>query len=330
MTIRERRIRPVSGKGPPCSGRLVAPPPEPEVIITELAAEQHGAVDRRQLIAAGVSPHLVDNRVKTGRLRPVHHGVYQVEMATGPRAREVAALLACGGGVIGRGVASLSHRTGAALRGWVGPQTASEPVDVSLPRGRRGARRAGIRVHQADPDDAPTLVDGLPVTSPPYLLMELSCVASRRELERAFAMAQRAGLVKRDELMRLLDRHLRRPGTRRLRDLASRAVPPAFTRSALEERLLELVRSGGLPEPETNVVIHGYEVDFLWRTHRLVVEVDGYAYHSSDRAVQRDRQRDMDLAAEGIQVLRLIWRQIVHQRERTLVQLTRALAHVRP
>jgi very-short-patch-repair endonuclease len=319
-----------TGNGRTGSGRSDEPRPAPEVIITEIAAVQHGIVDRGQLLAAGVSRHLVDNGVKTGKLRPVHHGVYQVEALTGPRAREVAALLACGGGVIGPGVAWLSHRTGAALCGWVRPQATSEPADVSVPHGRRGARRAGIRVHQAEPDAAPHMVDGLPVTSPAYLLIELSGVASRRELERAFAMAQRAGLVERDELVRRLDRNPRRPGARRLRALVTRAVPPAFTRSALEERLLELIRSGGLPEPETNVVIHGYEVDFLWRTHRLVVEVDGYAYHSSTRAVQRDRQRDIDLAAEGIQVLRLVWRQIVHRRDRTLVQLTRALVHTRP
>jgi very-short-patch-repair endonuclease len=321
---------PASGNGRTVSGRRVAHPSDPEVIITDVAAQQHGVVHRRQLLAAGVSRHLVDNRMKIGRLRRIHHGVYQLEAATGPRAREVAALLACGGGMISPGVVALSHRTGAALRGWVRPQTPSEPVDVSLPRGHRGVRRTGITAHQAHPDDVPALVEGLPVTSPAYLLMDLSCVASRKELERAFAMAQRAGLVERDELVRLLDRNPRRPGTRRLRALTTRVVPPAFTRSALEECLLELIRSGGLPEPETNVVIHGYEVDFLWRAHRLVVEVDGYAYHSSDRAVLRDRQRDIDLAAEGFQVIRLVWRQIVHQRERTLVQLTRALAHVRP
>jgi hypothetical protein len=303
---------------------------QPGVIITKLAAEQHGIVDRRQLIAAGVSPHLVDNGVKTGWLHPVHRGIYQIEAVTGPRAREVAALLACGGGVIGLAVASLSHRTGAALLGWVPPQTASEPVDVSLPHSRRGSRRSGVRVHHADPDDAPRLVGGLPVNSPMYLLLQLSCVASTRELERAFAMALRAGLVKREELLRVLDRNPRRPGTRRLRELASRVVPPAFTRSVLEDGLLALIRSGGLPEPEANVVIHGYEVDFLWRRHRLIVEVDGHAYHSSTRAVLRDRQRDMDLAAEGFQVIRLTWQQIVNERDKTLVQLTRALLHARP
>ena len=30
-----------------------------------------------------------------------------------------------------------------------------------------------------------------------------------------------------------------------------------------------------LPRPEVNTIVHGYEVDMLWRPQRLIAELDG-------------------------------------------------------
>ena len=70
-------------------------------------------------------------------------------------------------------------------------------------------------------------------------------------------------------------------GTRALRQAIQ--FEPKLTRSEAEQRLLELIRAARLPEPATNVRVGQYEVDFFWREHNLVVEVDGYAFHSSWR-----------------------------------------------
>jgi very-short-patch-repair endonuclease len=56
-----------------------------------------------------------------------------------------------------------------------------------------------------------------------------------------------------------------------------------------EERLLALIRTAELPAPETNARVGPYEVDFLWRSKNLIVEVDGFAFHSSRSAFERDR-----------------------------------------
>jgi very-short-patch-repair endonuclease len=80
-----------------------------------------------------------------------------------------------------------------------------------------------------------------------------------------------------------------------------------------------------LPQPELNVVLHGYEVDCLWRGARLVVEVDGYAFHGSKRAFVRDRRRDAVIIAAGMRVLRVTWHQLTRERDRTLAQLAQAL-----
>jgi very-short-patch-repair endonuclease len=47
-----------------------------------------------------------------------------------------------------------------------------------------------------------------------------------------------------------------------------------------------------------------------WPGARLVVETDGRAHHERRAAFERDRQRDLDLAALGIQTLRVTWRMV--------------------
>jgi very-short-patch-repair endonuclease len=79
----------------------------------------------------------------------------------------------------------------------------------------------------------------------------------------------------------------------------------AFTRSEAELKMLRLIRSADLPTPRVNARVAGYEVDFLWPDQRLVVEVDGHAYHANRRAFERDRERDAALAAAGITVVRV-------------------------
>jgi very-short-patch-repair endonuclease len=101
---------------------------------------------------------------------------------------------------------------------------------------------------------------------------------------------------------------------------------PRLTRSEAERRLLELSRDARLPEPETNATVLGYEVDFLWREQRLIVEVDGFAFHSTRAAFERDRRRDALLQDAGFRVLRVTWGQIADEPVALAVMLARATA----
>jgi very-short-patch-repair endonuclease len=84
-------------------------------------------------------------------------------------------------------------------------------------------------------------------------------------------------------------------------------VGTTATRSELEERFLALCWKHCLPQPEVNVPLLDYVVDFLWREAKLVVEVDGHATHGTRRAFQADRDRDGCLAVAGYRVLRFTW-----------------------
>ncbi len=101
---------------------------------------------------------------------------------------------------------------------------------------------------------------------------------------------------------------------------------PAFTRSEAERRLLELIRRADLPRPHTNTRVEGLEFDFLWLDHRLVVEVDGYAFHSSKIAFQRDRDRDARLQGAGFRIMGLTWHDVTHEPHRLVARLAAALA----
>ena len=68
-----------------------------------------------------------------------------------------------------------------------------------------------------------------------------------------------------------------------------------------------------------------HEVDFLWSPQRLVVEVDGFAYHASRAAFERDRLRDAELQAAGYRVIRVTWSQIESRREALIARLAQAL-----
>jgi very-short-patch-repair endonuclease len=308
------------GGGPAGSARGRYAGRRVDSFIIMLAAAQHGIVTRGQLLHAGVPRHVIDRLLRWGLLRRVHAGVYQVGPVVAPLANEMAALLACGGG-------TLSHWSAATLWKVSQPRRSGESADVTLPAGLQRGRRPGIRTHRSNLAlDEITQVDGVHVTTPARTLVDLGTVATPRELERMVAIAERTDLCTRDDLLTLLRRHARRRGTRRLLTMLGNHARPALTRSEAEERILALVRAGGIRDPEMNVVIHDHEVDCYWRHARLVVEVDGYAYHASERAFVRDRQRDSALAAAGIQVLRLSWHQISRERDKTLVQLAQALA----
>jgi very-short-patch-repair endonuclease len=74
---------------------------------------------------------------------------------------------------------------------------------------------------------------------------------------------------------------------------------------------LELIRKAGLPEPRTQVRIAGYTVDLVWPEQRVVFEIDGYNFHTSRFAFDRDRRKDAALKAAGYDPNRLTRDQVM-------------------
>jgi hypothetical protein len=267
----------------------------PDLVIASLADVQYGVVTRAQLLDAGVSDDAVDGRVRARRLRRVHRGVYAVGHGRlTVEGRWMAAVLAGGTGAV------LSH--GSAAAAWDLRRTPIGAIDVTVPTRAGRGQRAGLKIHRCRLSAGDVAeVDGVPVTSVARTIIDLSRTLKGRPLEHVIDRADERGLVDFDDLRSANSASLR---------AVLRAYDPAPTRSELEERFLRLCDDHGVPRPETNIRIEGFEVDFVWRDRRLVVEVDGYAYHRSPTAFEGDRERDVRLQIAGWRVLRFTWRQI--------------------
>jgi very-short-patch-repair endonuclease len=293
------------------------PVDSPDRRVVALAAAQHGVATTALLREAGLSRHAVAHRVARGWLRRLHHGVYLVGALEGPWSRAMAAVLAYGDGAL------LSHQPAAVLWGSHPPPAGAMHVTVVArdARGRDGIRAHTVaRLHPADT----THRLGIPVTSAARTLVDLATQATQRDLSRAVDEARVLRLVTDHSLNEQLRRYPAHRGTCALKNAIT--SEPRLTRSEAERRLLELIRAAHLSEPQTNAALAGHEVDFLWPSHRLVVEVDGYAFHSKRSSFERDRRRDAALTLAGCRVIRITWRQITEQPELVIATLAGGLA----
>ena len=153
--------------------------------------------------------------VDRGELRRLHRGVFLVGPIATPRTYEMAAVLACGGGV------AISHRSAAHLLEYVPYPAQPGPVHVTVPsRHRRGD--GGIVVHKTETLAHYEIRDrhGIPVTAPIRTLIDFAGDdASDEEFERAVAEAFALGETQRGPLLREVERQRGRRGTARLRSL---------------------------------------------------------------------------------------------------------------
>ena len=115
----------------------------------------------------------------------------------------------------------------------------------------------------------------------------------------------RRGLFDLRKVEELCERSSGRRGARPLQSVLAEQFEPPRTRSDLERDFLDHCRPAGLPAPEVNVEVAGYEVDSVWHTQRLVVELDTRTFHERRPAFERDRVRDANLLLAGYRVARV-------------------------
>jgi very-short-patch-repair endonuclease len=101
---------------------------------------------------------------------------------------------------------------------------------------------------------------------------------------------------------------------------------PPDTRSALERRFVEFCREQNLPAPVLNAAVAGFQVDAIWPGERLIVELDGFAFHRTRGSFERDRIRDADLQLAGYRVLRITSRRLEREPEAVARTLRSLLA----
>lgn len=293
--------------------------------LAAIAECQRGRVARRQLMTAGIGPRAIGHMITRGLLRREHNGVYAVvHTAPVPLARETAAVLACGERAV------LSHVSAAAVWGLV--PSADGPVEVTLADSKARRRRPGITLHRSGNllrRDVSSH-EGLPLTSPARTLLDLAGCLDRRSLERALDEALVVlKIATRAEIIDILERANGHNGASTLKALMRRRKGNQITHSEAERRCLELIREAGLPEPRTQVRIGNFTVDLLWPAERVVFEIDGYRFHTSRSAFDRDRRKDAALRAADYEPNRLTRDQVMFEPYASVAAISAALTRAR-
>jgi very-short-patch-repair endonuclease len=269
-----------------------------DLVIARIAARQHGVVSYSQLRAAGMSQPTVSRRAKAGRLHAVHRAVYAVgHTKLSFEGRCMAAVLALGEG------AAISHRSAAALWRMLPPQDG--PIEITVPGDGGREKREGIEVHRSCTLIAgiSILRNGIRLTKAARTLQDLQRVASAETYRSAVRRALDLRLISSEQL----------------------GSEDELTRSELERVFRSLCRRHRLPQPEVNARVGPYEVDFLWRDRRLIVETDGFRHHGHRDAFESDRAKDACLQSEGFRVLRFTYRQVTDASADVAASLRRLL-----
>ena len=254
--------------------------------VMDFAEKQHGVVAVWQM--------RTDLRMETGQIRAVcrrlarvHHGVYAVE-DLGVRGWYRAATLALGPEAV------ISHRSALMLlelRPYM-----PIPIDVSVP-GRGGReRRDGIAVHRPRVRMEVGEIHGIPVTSPSQSLKDagLEPYAYYRAIEACEKLGYQLTLPLNDVL-------------------ELRQAVRGRTRSDAEARALVLMHENHITLPLVNHRLNGVEADFHWPRERIVLEVDGWAFHKEREQFEEDRRRGLVHTAAGWQVIRISALQVQQQ-----------------
>jgi hypothetical protein len=284
--------------------------------VAALAERQHGVVEYAQLIQLGVSEDMITWWSRDGRLVQVHRGVYAVGHANlSVHGRFLAAVLACGP------KAALSHESAAVLWGLRHPRGPRIDVTVPTPGGRAGRRVVVVHRSLVRPGEI-TIRDGIRVTTPARTLLDLAGILTRRQFERTIDQADFLGL----DVSGLAPRPGKRGGALLRAVLTDHDAGSTWTRSQLEERMLALCRSAGLPPPRINEYVAGFEVDFHWPDQKLVVEIDDWSSHRGRGAFERDRHSDAALVVLGWRVVRITRARLARDPRGVAAQLTRLLA----
>jgi very-short-patch-repair endonuclease len=220
---------------------------------------------------------------------------------------------------------ALSHLTAAIMRNWW-KRSPLEGIDVTC---GREIVNPQLSIHFTRHWNTATdivVANGLRFTTSERMVLDLGCVLSRFQVT---SVVKEAAFWGRFDAQKFQAEALRL-NSRAGSVVAHSAVKSylsgcAGTRSALEDRFLEMIQANRLPMPdEAGCPIGPHEVDLVWFDRGLIIEVDGPG-HRQPNSRKKDPQRDADLRAAGYEVVRFTNRAIDANRARATARLEQLL-----
>ncbi|WP_082748530.1 type IV toxin-antitoxin system AbiEi family antitoxin domain-containing protein [Nocardioides jensenii] len=299
--------------------------------ISELIRQQDGVISRRQALECGLTDNDLRRLMRGRRLVQVHPGVYVDH--NGPMSWHQRAWAA----VLHAWPAALSHQS--ALRAADGPGRRTSdrsgphpdgPIHVAIGPKRTLLQPDGVVLHHVTGLSEQTRWN----TSPPRLRVEEAVLDLAAEAASEFdAVSLLSGVVssRQTTAPRLLEALAGRARIARREFLHDVLVDVAAgTCSVLEHGYLTRVeRPHGLPEGIRQAVDLSRGTlyrDVLYTTFGQVVELDGRIFHSGARHRDRDLDRDLDAAVDGLGSVRLGWGQVFERPCRTAERVGALLA----
>jgi very-short-patch-repair endonuclease len=256
------------------------------------------------VVVAGDSPFVGTEALKAGRLTErelqrsctrIYRNVYQRRGAElSAKDRALAAWLWSDKQAVVAGISA------AALLGakWVDPQAPAELIaDRKRPPPLIITRNETLLAGET------TMAAGVLVTSPARTAFDLG---RRRGLNTAVvridALARATGMTVED-VEPVIDTHRGARGIKQLR----RVLPlvDAGAESPQETRTRLLLIAGGLPRPQTQIVVRDYRIDMGWEEWLVGVEYDGAQHWTDPRIRANDIERTVKLERRGWILIRV-------------------------
>jgi very-short-patch-repair endonuclease len=286
-----------------------------------IARRQLGLFTRAQAGECGFSAAQIRRRIGAGTWRPVRRTVLaEPGLAVTPRLRDRAAQLAVPGSVL----AAFS-----AAREWEMPVPDRGPHLIVT--GRVHTRPDGVRIMRVDLSHRDvSIVESAPVTSPPRTVFDCLRLLDDRPARDLLDRALQQGWIGVPDLVERVRAGTGCRGAPRLARLVG--LVAAGQRSAAERRAVGLLRESGLKGWRANVEIYDERGligvgDVVFEEARVVLELDGWAFHVTSDRFQRDRERQNRLVAAGWTVLRFTWRDLI-ERPAQVVRTVRVVVRV--
>ncbi len=292
--------------------------------LLSVIAGQHGVISRAQAGSCGGSDAAIRTRLSHGDWLRVLPGVFRVvQVPTSAAGRVYAASLWAGPGAVVSGAAAA----------WWWELTGQEPrtVEVCVPRHRQLRSRPGVVVvRRALPAEDQATVRRVRVAGRAFAAL-FGAVAfgppGRAILDRALLRGLSLA-----EVTATMNRHPSMRGMAMARPWVAAAADHS---AAASERLFaRLMRGAGIDGWVVNRAqrLGGYPVtpDFRLARARLVVEIDGWAFHTDPDRFEHDRARQNLFVGAGYRVLRFTWAQLTERPDWVVDQVREVLGPAAP
>ncbi|MBT8242037.1 MAG: DUF559 domain-containing protein [Acidimicrobiia bacterium] len=303
--------------------------------VARAAERQHGMLATPHLRGVGFSVQEIRTLVARGQLDRTERGIYRL---AGHSPTWQSTVLAHCWATRGRAFGA----TAAAVHG-LGDAHDVFPgyAELLVPLGVRPRARPRLRIHRSSHwDRVRTLeVERIPVIPLPQTLVSLA-MHHRFELFRsAFNQGRRQNRITLNQLSDAAQPFLIDGVSRSsyLRDaLAHLTAAPTLSLSDWSDRFADWCEQQRLPRPQLEYRIIGAtgclvaQVDLCWPEHRMVIELDSWAWHHDRDAFESDRTRYTRLAAHGWTVLTITWRRWKDEPDAVANDIRTAIAARRP